>query len=178
MWKVMVLMAALLAYSGGGSETPADGTPADGTGMPPAIVHAAAQAEPAHRDSLARSYGSLNGISLTDRKQDVIRKLGRPAGVDRDAIGGLTVFHYQDMEVGIRQGFTEYVRVKPSANDFRVENLKVGMTAGEVRASLGKPYFEAEDGDVYLRNHDALKVFLNRETGEITGIDLFFDYSE
>jgi len=52
------------------------------------------------------------------------------------------------------------------------------MSTDHVRASLGTPYFKAEDGDVYLENHHALKGYIDRDTGEIEGVDLFFDYSE
>ena len=82
------------------------------------------------------------------------------------------------MEVGVRNGYTEYVHVKPSAASFQVEDQRIGMTTDQIRASLGKPYFKAEDGDVYLENHQALKVFIDRDSGEIAGIDLFFDYSD
>lgn len=173
MWKVIVLAAGLLMYMGGEA-----GSPAYTAGMSPGIVHAAEAGQAHSSESSPQSYGSLNGITLTDRKQDVIRKLGTPVEVKRDAISGVTEFHYKDMEVGLRRGLTEYVHVKPSAKSFRVEDRSVGMTSAQIRKTLGKPYFKAEDGDVYLNDGYALKVFKNRETGQITGVDLFFDYLE
>ncbi|AWP25740.1 hypothetical protein PVOR_30033 [Paenibacillus vortex V453] len=179
MWNVTLLMVGLLIYSGGGgvvSEPQPQHTA--GISQPP-IILAASDVGQAHiSDNSVESYGTLNGISLTDSKKDVIRKLGTPARTEQEDLSGITKLHYKDMEVGVRNGYTEYVHVKPSADSFQVEDQSIGMTTERVRASLGKPYFKAEDGDVYLENQNALKVYVDRDTGQIEGIDLFFDYSQ
>lgn len=177
MWNVALLMVGLLIYSGGGG---AVAEPQPSAGMsPPPVIHAASDVGQAQTsDNSTKSYGTLNGISLTDNKHDVIRKLGTPARIEHDELTGITKLDYKDMEIGVRNGYTEYVHVKPSAVSFQVEDQRIGMTTDQIRASLGKPYFKAEDGDVYLENHQALKVFIDRDSGEIAGIDLFFDYSD
>lgn len=177
MWNVALLMVGLLIYSGGGGAV-AEPQHAAGMSQPP-IIHAASDVGQAHNsDNAVESYGTLNGVSLTDNKHDVIRKLGTPARIEQEDLSGVTKLHYKDMEVGVRNGYTEYVHVKPSAVSFQVEGQRIGMTTDLVRASLGKPYFKAEDGDVYLENQNALKVFIDRDSGQIEGIDLFFDYSQ
>lgn len=177
MWNVALLMVGFLIYSGGGG---AVAEPQPSAGMsPPPIIHAASDVGQAQTsDNSTASYGTLNGISLTDNKQDVIRKLGTPVRIEHEELTGITKLDYEDMEVGVRNGYTEYVHVKPSAASFQVEDQHIGMTTDQIRTSLGKPYFRAEDGDVYLENHQALKVFIDRDSGEIGGIDLFFDYSD
>ncbi|OME89397.1 MULTISPECIES: hypothetical protein [Paenibacillus] len=177
MWNVALLMVGLLIYSGSGG---AVAEPQPSAGMsPPPIIHAASDVGQAQTsDNSTESYRTLNGISLTDNKRDVIRKLGAPARIEHEELTGMTKLDYKDLEVGVRNGYTEYVHVKPSAASFQVEDQRIGMTTNQIRASLGKPYFKAEDGDVYLEDHHALKVFIDRNSGEITGIDLFFDYSQ
>ncbi|GAB6927234.1 hypothetical protein JCM10914A_12170 [Paenibacillus sp. JCM 10914] len=178
MWNFIIIMTAgLWVFSGSGG----GGTvPSDTSGMSqPVVVHAWLDVEQAHTsDNQLKSYGTLNGISLSDSKQDVISKLGSPAQIEHEPLSGIAVFRYPDMEVGIRSGYTEYVHVKPSATSFQVDGQRIGMTTNQIRASLGEPYFRAEDGDVYLENNNALKVFMDRDSGDIIGVDLFFDYSD
>lgn len=177
MWNVALLMVGLMVYSGGGGAAAAQQPAAEIWQAP--VVHAAADVGQAHTgDNSSEGYGTLNGISLADTKRDIVRKLGTPARIEQDGLSGTTKLLYKDMEVGVRNGYTEYVHVKPSAESFQVEGQHIGMSTDHVRSSLGKPYFKAEDGDVYLENHYALKVYIDRDTGEIEGVDLFFDYSE
>lgn len=177
MWNVTLLMVGLLIYAGGGGAV-GDVQHTVGLLQPP-VIHAASKAGQAHTgDNSLKSYGVLNGISLTDHKHDVIRKLGTPERIEHEELSGLTIFYYEEMEVGVRNGYTEYVHVDSSASTFQLDDQRIDMTSAEVRAALGQPYFKAEDGDVYLENDNALKVFINRETGRITGVDLFFDYSQ
>lgn len=177
MWNVTLLMVGLLIFSGGGSAVE-ETQHTTGFSQPP-IIHTASEVGQAHTgDNSLKSYGALNGISLTDHKREVIRKLGPPERIEHEKLSGITIFHYKEMEVGIRNGFTEYVHVDSEASSFQLEDQRISMTPAQIRATLGQPYFKAEDGDVYLEDHNALKVYIDPNSGQITGIDLFFDYSQ
>jgi len=177
MWNVTLLMVGLLIYSGGGGAVEEAQHTAGLSQLP--IIHTASEVGQAHTgDNSLKSYGALNGISLTDHKREVIRKLGPPERIEHEKLSGITIFHYDEMEVGVRNGYTEYVHVDSNASSFQLEDERINMTPAQVRASLGQPYYKAEDGDVYLEDHNALKVYIDSESGQITGIDLFFDYSQ
>ncbi|MNC53761.1 hypothetical protein D3C75_1032000 [compost metagenome] len=47
------------------------------------------------------------------------------------------------------------------------------MDLRSIQEELGDPYVIAEDGEVYLRGDQALKVYLKSGTDQIEGIDLF-----
>ncbi|MEK3733452.1 MULTISPECIES: hypothetical protein [Paenibacillus] len=121
---------------------------------------------------------SLNGVDLNDTKTEIVHKLGAPAAIKDDPIQHVTVLHYDHMEIGIDHDRTEYVHVKPSAGEFQLNGQPVPMTIRDIHAFLGQPDHAAEDGDVYVRGNEALKVFMNRDSGHITGIDLFFSHIE
>lgn len=177
MWNVTLLMVGLLIFSGGGGAVEEVQHTTGLSQLP--IIHTASEAGQAHTgDNSLKSYGALNGISLTDTKREVIRKLGPPESIEHEKLSGITIFHYKEMEVGVRNGYTEYVHVDSNASSFQLENQRISMTPAQVRATLGQPYFKAEDGDVYLEDHNALKVYIDSDSGQITGIDLFFDYSQ
>lgn len=175
MWNVVLLLLGMLSpYSGeAGIE------PASAAGMTSPVVHASMAVEPAVTQITPKeSYETLNGIALTDRTEDVIRKKGEPLKVTHDALLGTTEYHYKDITVGLCDGLTEFVHVKPTAKSIQVNGQPILLTTGHISSALGKPFFKSEDGDVYVRNHQAIKVFKDQKSGEISGVDLFYDYSE
>ncbi|MFC7678509.1 hypothetical protein [Paenibacillus sp. GCM10028914] len=171
---VLLLLGMLSPYSGGVS-TP----PVSAAEMTVPVVHASMSWDtPAQQVEPIDSYETLNGIALTDRTEDVVRKLGEPLEVTHDRLLGTTEYHYSDMTVGLNGGLTEYVHVEPSAKSIQVNDQSILLTTGHVSASLGTPFFKGEDGDVYVQDHQAIKVFKDPHNGEIVGVDLFIDYSE
>lgn len=47
----------------------------------------------------------------------------------------------------------------------------IPLSKYRVADALGQPQFRAEDGDVYLRGHHAVKVYTDPETGRLAGVD-------
>lgn len=172
MWNVVLLLMGMLSpYSGG-----AGLEPVSAAGMTAPAVHASWSVHsPAGQENVFEDFETLNEIALTDRTEDVLRKKGEPLKVTHEPLLRTTEYHYADMTVGLCDGLTEYVHVKPSAKSIQVNGQSVLLTTRELSSALGKPYHEGEDGDVYLRNHQAIKVFKDRGTGDISGVDLFFE---
>lgn len=176
LYVTLLMLGMLSPYSGG-----ADFEPVFAAGMTAPVVHASVSLSPAvsaKQTEVIKEYDSLNGVTLTDREEDVVRKKGEPLKVTQDPLLGTTEYHYKDMLVGLNDGFTEYVHVKSSANSIQVNDQSIFLTTGHLSASLGKPDHRAEDGDVYVEDDKALKVFKDHSAGNITGVDLFFKYSE
>lgn len=150
MWNVTLLMVGLLIFSGGGSAVE-ETQHTTGFSQPP-IIHTASEVGQAHTgDNSLKSYGALNGISLTDHKREVIRKLGPPERIEHEKLSGITIFHYKEMEVGIRNGFTEYVHVDSEASSFQLEDQRISMTPAQIRATLGQPYLKRKTEMFILR---------------------------
>ena len=171
---VLLLMGMLSPYSGG----PVVVEPVSAAGMTAPVVHASMPLDSVRTEEVIDGYETLNGIALTDRSEDVVRKMGEPLEVTRDPLLGTTEYHYQDMTVGLYEGLTEYVHVEPTARSIQVNNQSILLTTGHISTSLGEPDYKGEDGDVYVQDHQAIKVFKDQDAGIITGVDLFFDYSE
>ncbi|NMO97278.1 hypothetical protein [Paenibacillus lemnae] len=171
---VLLLMSMLSTFSGGPNLEPAIDA-----GIKSPVVHAALTFEPAKATySPAEEVVTLNEIALTDRIEDVIRKKGEPLEITVEPLLETTDYHYEDMTIGFSNGLTEFVHVTPAANFIEVNGLSVPMIPGEIVAAFGEPYYEGEDGIVYVWNHQAIKVYLDQQSGEISGVDLFVDYSQ
>ncbi|MGM1047461.1 hypothetical protein SAMN05661091_0674 [Paenibacillus uliginis N3/975] len=173
---VLLLMGMLSPFSDG-----AGALPVSAAGITAPVVHASMSFDSTvsvQQKEVIEGYETLNGIDLTDRTEDVVRKMGEPLEVTHDPLLGMIEYHYKDMSVGFCDGLTEYVHVKPSARSIQVNDQSILLTTGHISTSLGDPDFKAEDGDVYVQDHQVIKVFKDRSSGEITGVDLFFDYSE
>lgn len=176
LYVVLLIMGMLSPYSAGEGIEP---VPASGMTAP--VVHASMSLGSTASDQkkeVIKGYETLNGIALTDRTEDVVRKKGEPLKVTHDPLLGTIEYHYKDMSVGLCDGLTEYVHVKPSARSIQVNGQSILLTIGHISTSLGKPDFKAEDGDVYVQDQQVIKVFKDRSAGEITGIDLFFKFNE
>ncbi|MNI88635.1 hypothetical protein D3C73_1459560 [compost metagenome] len=85
------------------------------------------------------------------------------------------------MSAGIAAGMVSYIHVSPeqvSAYGLKLNGREIDPLRDTLKNTLGSPDFAAEDGDVYMRGHTALKVYVDRQTGQWRGIDLFDDYSD
>lgn len=75
-------------------------------------------------------------------------------------------------------GIVDYVHVGAAAGKMQINGSWIPLSKYQVADALGQPQFRAEDGDVYLRGHHAVKVYTDPETGRLAGVDFFDQASE
>ncbi|OMD21828.1 hypothetical protein, partial [Paenibacillus odorifer] len=120
-------------------------------------------------------FDSLQGVALYTTKEELLLTKGNPLAVTNDSLLETVEYHYADVTVGVGEGVVLYVHVAPpQAQQFGlyVDGVEIDPLTDNLQDTLGKPYFIAEDGDVYLRGNNALKIYRNL-AGEFEGIDLF-----
>ncbi|WP_339281423.1 hypothetical protein NST94_25920 [Paenibacillus sp. FSL H8-0282] len=120
-------------------------------------------------------FDSLQGVALYTTKEELLLTKGNPLAVTNDPLLETVEYHYADVTVGVGEGVVLYVHVAPpQAQQFglHVDGVEIDPLTDNLQDTLGKPYFIAEDGDVYLRGNNALKIYRNL-AGEFEGIDLF-----
>ncbi|AWB45990.1 hypothetical protein DCC85_18650 [Paenibacillus sp. CAA11] len=117
------------------------------------------------------SFDSLNGVSLSDTRDTLLHKRGRPAKVTQDPITGYIEYHYKDATVGLYDNWVYYVHCDPNQK-VSINGREISLEDKAIVQALGDPDDSAEDGDVYIRGLAAIKIYRN-STGEITGLDLF-----
>ncbi|MFB5678622.1 hypothetical protein ACE5KN_27370 [Paenibacillus terreus] len=171
MVQLMILSALLSPFSG------ADAVPA--AASPPSADNAvqAVARHPGQPSSMS-DFMTLNGISLDDREEDVLRKKGKPLKVTEDWLLHSTEYHYTDAVVGIRDGYVDYVHVDPEAKQVKINDRWLPLNRGTLAQELGGVQFAAEDGDVYIRGHKAIKVYTNPTSGELLAVELFAESSQ
>lgn len=136
--------------------------------------------EPAEEDRYIREFDSLAGVRLYASKEELIEIKGQPLSIAPDPWGDSLEYRYADMSAGISGGAVSYIHVSPqqmSVYGLRINDTQIDPVRDTLKSTLGSPDFVAEDGDVYMRGHTAIKVYQDRETGEWQGIDLFDDFS-
>ncbi len=106
-------------------------------------------------------FKTVNDISLQDTKADVLSKKGYPEQTKKDVILGSREYIYEDVTVGIIDGTVSYIQVKKEATYLKVNDVFMELTPRSIKHTLGKPDFIAEDGDVYIKGHQAVKVYLD-----------------
>ncbi|OZB90465.1 hypothetical protein [Paenibacillus sp. XY044] len=124
------------------------------------------------------AFDTMNGVSLNDTKQDVIAHKGKPLTVTPDPFTGCSAYVYQDAAVVLCDGIVDYVHVGSAAGKIQINGSWIPLSKFQVAHALGQPQFQAEDGDVYIRGHHAVKVYTNPETGGLAGVDFFDQASE
>ncbi|WP_339318835.1 hypothetical protein [Paenibacillus sp. FSL R10-2734] len=120
-------------------------------------------------------FDSLAGVSLYATEEELLLTKGTPLEIVNDPWQNTVEYQYADVSVGVGEGFVLYVHVSPAqAQQFglHVNGVKIDPLKDNLQSTLGKPYFIAEDGDVYMRGNNALKIYRNL-AGEFEGIDLF-----
>lgn len=116
---------------------------------------------------------SVNGITLWDDKETVVSKLGSPLSVEQDEFfPELEVLHYEGMEVGVEGGLVRYAAVPGTAGSITIDDKVLEVSVQAFEQVLGPPDFTAEDGLVYQRGANALKLYLG-QSGEIIVIRYF-----
>ncbi len=117
---------------------------------------------------------SVNGVSLYDSRQDVIRKLGEPLSTEKDELlAGMEMLHYPFMTIYLIGESIDFVEVAHTAERIVVDDVELLATEASIKEAFGEPDFVAEDGIVFIRNGFALKLFLDETTRDLTSITYF-----
>ncbi|WP_025677907.1 hypothetical protein [Paenibacillus massiliensis] len=122
-------------------------------------------------------FETLNDISLDDRTEDVLQKKGQPLRTHEDLILRSTEYHYEDVVVGVRDGYVNYVHVDSSSVRVKVNDRWLPLDRSTLDHELGGAQFTAEDGEVYIRGHHAIKVYTDQDSGELKAVELFDETS-
>lgn len=121
------------------------------------------------------SFDSLAGVTLYSTEEELLETKGTPLTIVNDPWQNVLEYQYADVSVGVGEGYVQYVHISPSqAQQFgiNISGVQIDPLKDNLKATLGTPYFIAEDGDVYMEGTHAIKVYRNL-TGGFEGIDLF-----
>lgn len=166
-WLASLLLCSLclLGYS---REVPANAN--NQAEALPDSSHVSASVQPME----IRSFESVNGITLSDSKTDVIAKRGIPLDIQKDPFfKGTEIYEYGSMSVNLTDGVVQSVSVPGGAETLQLGDATLPLEPKAIHDALGNPDFVAEDGLVYQRGNLLLKVFLDTENGEIERVDYY-----
>lgn len=165
MWMILFYLFSSLTNGASAPGAPAAAAPA----LPVPAVNAPAPEKPTAADSWR-----LEGIRLGDEASAVAAEWGKPAAKTKDEQqAGCETWSYADGKaVGLCGGAVTFVQVTAKAGAANVDGADVALTGPSLRAALGRPAFEADDGWGVLRGEEALKVFEDKQ-GDIVSVDLF-----
>ncbi|GIP45214.1 hypothetical protein J45TS6_36730 [Paenibacillus sp. J45TS6] len=121
-------------------------------------------------------FKTVNDISLQDTKSEVLSKKGYPEQTKEDLILGSREYIYDDVTIGIIDGTVSYIQVKKDATYLKVNDVYMELTPRSIKHTLGEPDFIAEDGDVYIKGHQAVKVYLD-ENQHLKQVEFFDEAS-
>jgi len=135
----------------------------------PEIILAADRSRP------VQHFRTLNDISLDDSMNDILAKKGQPVHKEHDPYLGCPEYQFKDVTVGLCEDteVVNYVHIDASEKRLKLNQEWIEMNIEAIRDVLGKPYYVAEDGEVFLRGSQALKVYMKPGSNHIEGIDLF-----
>lgn len=122
-------------------------------------------------------YSRLNGISLADTREDVLRIKGKPSHIVENELGDQE-YQYEDVNIGFQDQWITYISVPAKVGTITLDGQKITLGRNEIRKALGKPDFSAEDGEGYTNGLSALKVFTDSQTGALRSVDIFDATSE
>ncbi|WP_334078209.1 hypothetical protein [Paenibacillus sanfengchensis] len=177
MLNTLLLLVGLLSPFAGFSASAATGPPAAQPAAQPAAELALWQPPyPATAEAeRLEQFDSMGGISLSDDVQLILSKKGEPDRIDQDSFTGYMELHYGNLAIGVYEDLVYYVHTGPSPKRITLNGIVIPLQKPWLERYLGKPDFVAEDGDVYIRGHAALKLYKEADTGKIIGADLFDD---
>lgn len=129
----------------------------------------------ADRSGPVQHFRTLNDISLDDSIDDILANKGQPIHKEHDPYLGCPEYQFKDVTVGLCEdtGVVNYVHIDASEKRLKLNQEWIDMNIEAIRDVLGKPYYVAEDGEVFLRGSQALKVYMKPGSNYIEGIDLF-----
>lgn len=111
------------------------------------------------------TLSAVNGISLYDDREGVIRKLGKPDAVERDEwLPELDIYQYPGMQIGFAEQFIQYVDIDISEG-LVIDDIVLEASVDALKAAFGEPDYIAEDGLVFQRGEAVFKLFLDDATG-------------
>lgn len=122
-------------------------------------------------------YSRLNGISLADTREDVLRIKGKPSHIVENELGDQE-YQYEDVNIGFQDQWITYISVPAKVGTITLNGQKITLGRDEIRKALGKPDFSAEDGEGYTNGLSSLKVFTDSQTGALRSVDIFDATSE
>lgn len=129
----------------------------------------------ADRYGPVQQFRTLNDISLDDSMNDILANKGQPVHKELDPYLGCPEYQFTDVSVGFCEdtGVVNYIHIDASEGRLKLNHEWIDMNMESIRNALGKPYYVAEDGEVFLRGSQALKVYMKPGSNQIEGIDLF-----
>ncbi|NMI05932.1 hypothetical protein HF638_18295 [Paenibacillus sp. SZ31] len=129
------------------------------------------------RSETFQHFRTLNGVSLDDSMNELLAKKGQPVHKKEDPYLGCPEYHFQDVKIGLCEDtdVIHYVHIDASEDHIKLNGKRIEMNIEAIHQALGKPYYVAEDGEVFLRGDQALKVYMKSGSSQIDGIDLFDD---
>ncbi|WP_261303767.1 hypothetical protein [Paenibacillus andongensis] len=156
--------------------------------LPPTL--AAVQAEPssdgsansaslqaADPSTLVPILHSLEGISLDDNTEAVVAKKGYPLTFVQDPhFIDVFTYEYPDMNIGFQDGIVTFVQIPAEIGHVHINDQRISLTITDVKRLLGEPDYIAEDGIVFQRGEELIKLFIAPETQELIAID-YYDLS-
>ncbi|CAM4450000.1 hypothetical protein [Paenibacillus tarimensis] len=190
MLTAVVLMLALFNTTssvGNGSVTSESGQttiPEAETSAPQAdiIQHADLQfPESGYSEVLTEAIDQVNGFDMSWSEAETLASAGPPDSIREDELlPGIYEYEYGHTTVGFYEGAVEYIVVKPPKDKplFAIGENVIPLKAAHIREALGEPDYEAEDGDVYIKEATALKIFKDPGDGRITSVESFWIYGE
>ncbi|UUZ81589.1 hypothetical protein LJK88_44385 [Paenibacillus sp. P26] len=175
-----ILLTAVIGLYGGSwlaGEPLVAGKPVTASSAPPAVTDAREDvnvlqaswpsAKPEYR--LER----VNGVSVTDDLKTLYEIKGEPSRIETDPLlKHERVFVYPDCRIGLYDNFIQYVVVPGEAGTIEIDGRVLELKPEVLRKELGEPSLVADDGIVYRRGQNALKIFLDAN-GKLTSVHLF-----
>ncbi|WP_336771195.1 hypothetical protein [Paenibacillus sp. MMO-58] len=114
---------------------------------------------------------SVNGLSLYDDKITARRMLGEPIRVTQDEwLTEMETYEYPNMDIVFRDGIMDEIKVSGSASTIWIDDEEIPVSIEALIEALGEPDYKAEDGIVYERQENVLKLFINYDTGTLESI--------
>ncbi|PZD94975.1 hypothetical protein DNH61_15140 [Paenibacillus sambharensis] len=137
--------------------------------------------EAGYTAELREDIDQVNGFDMSWTEEETLVNAGPPDSISEDELlPGIYEYEYEHATVGFYDGVVEYIVVQPSKDKplLTLGEYVIPLKAELIRAALGEPDYEAEDGDVYIKGATALKVFKDPENGKITSVEAFWVYGE
>ncbi|ANS75829.1 hypothetical protein AWM70_15570 [Paenibacillus yonginensis] len=122
------------------------------------------------------SFQTLNGVSLDWSREQLLQAKGSPDKIVKDEITGYTEYRYPDVTAGLYEDAVYYVHVDAIRQGIRVNGQFISLKNNGMNPYFGEPDYRAEDGDVYIRQPNAVKIYRG-ETGLPAAVDLFNEFT-
>ncbi|MEC0246957.1 hypothetical protein P4H65_14280 [Paenibacillus chitinolyticus] len=121
----------------------------------------------------------VNGISLSDDVNTIVKRKGEPKSIRKDEFFGDTkILEYPDCSVAVGDYGVEYVEVTTEHKQITIDGKQVANNLQALEKTLGEPYWVAEDGLVYTQDNQALKLFVDPDTGQLKSVHFFSSVTE